>query len=239
MPCAEQAGRQAWLVLLHFNKVRHPRWHAEQIKLTSTKLCIHTVHTCRYRHTGDIYAQQTCPTCIHAYMHAYMHAYIEDVAKINTPWPWPWPWYTYTAAFIPWEDVAKINTPWPWPWPWWVVHSKWYAKCKKCYGLPGSSLMLLLGPTWPNPDLCSCSLRFRFYIHAALQGSSEACEQKPSSSAAYRQTPVEPSWCAGGWGRFHCLTRPCCIICVLCLLCVGGSFSVIRGPHHSWMHSWL
>jgi hypothetical protein len=38
-PAYRQAGRQAWLVLLHFNNVRHPRWHPAYI------------HTCTHAHT--------------------------------------------------------------------------------------------------------------------------------------------------------------------------------------------
>ncbi len=66
-----QAGRQAWLVLLHFNKVHHPRWHA----LTCTTADTTTATK------GTIYSSSGkqevwwC-TCLHHVLISWNHVWI-------------------------------------------------------------------------------------------------------------------------------------------------------------------
>ncbi len=110
-----QAGRQAWLVLLHFNKVRHPRWHVRCDYVTIDGSCSsvapHKPIICRF--TGC----SSEPTCTHR-------------ACVCAPRDWT-ARTTHACVYASsWSTLRAFATLW--------LHSRWR------YHVPASPILILL-----------------------------------------------------------------------------------------------
>ncbi len=131
-----EAGRQAWLVLLHFNKVRHPRWHCDLEILNRPPAiwplvrCLWVIHFFNVVSVARnpavaalIFLNLKSPRMLFpAESNSQSHNKFDLISQRSlcesvTVRDWSFT-FSLLPKYVPWPWVGPLLCLWLWPWPW-------------------------------------------------------------------------------------------------------------------------